>query len=223
MIRTRLALALVLACTTLSAHASERDISKVNGGIDIEDGGQYGSLETVNGGIEIGANARVANAETVNGGIDVGAGAKTGSLEAVNGGIQIDERVTTSGSISTVNGGIFVGRGGNIDGDIETVNGAIGIVDTDVSGGIETVTGDVTVGVGSHVRGGLHYEKQSRSFISFGKPRTPRVVIGPNAQVDGPLTFERTVVLYVHSTAKTGPITGATPIRFSTPTPPPAP
>ncbi|GAB3358805.1 DUF4097 family beta strand repeat-containing protein [Lysobacter tyrosinilyticus] len=222
MIRTRLALALVLACATLSVHASDHDISKVNGAIDIEEGGQYGSLETVNGSIDIGANARVTNAETVNGGIDVGTGAKTGSLETVNGGIQINERVTTTGNVSTVNGGVFVGRGGNVGGNIETVNGAIGIVDTDVSGGIETVTGDVTVGVGSHVRGGLHYEKPSRPFISFGKPRTPRVVIGPNAQVDGPLNFERTVVLYVHSTAKTGPITGATAIRFDTPTPPPA-
>jgi hypothetical protein len=99
------------------------------------------------------------------------------------------------------------------------VNGAIGIVDTDVSGNIETVNGDVTVGVGSHVRGGLHYSK-NHSFITFGKQRIPRVIIGPNAQVDGPLRFEREVVLYVHSTAKTGAITGATAIRFDTPTPP---
>jgi DUF4097 and DUF4098 domain-containing protein YvlB len=222
MTRTRLALALMLACTTLSVHASERDISKVNGGIDVEAGAEYGKLDTVNGGIEIGANARVASAETVNGGIDVGPGSRTGALETVNGGIRMEERVTTSGTVSTVNGGVFVDRGGNIDGDIETVNGAIGIVDTDVSGNIETVNGDVTVGVGSHVRGGLHYEKQNRPFMSFGKPRTPRVVIGPNARVDGALRFERKVELYVHSTAKTGPISGATAIRFDTPTPPPA-
>jgi len=222
MIRTRLALALVLACATLSVHASERDISKVNGGIDVEDGGQYGTLDTVNGGIDIGANARVASAETVNGGIDVGTGSQTGTLETVNGGIRLEERVTTTGNVSTVNGGVFIGRGGNIGGDIETVNGAIGIVDTDVSGSIETVNGDVTVGIGSHVRGGLHYEKQNKPFISFSKPRTPRVIIGPNAQVDGALRFERKVELYVHSTAKTGPISGATAIRFDTPTPPTA-
>lgn len=218
--RTRLTFALLFAIAATSAQAADRDVSKVNGGIEVEDGERYGSLETVNGGIHIGANARVARAETVNGGIEVGASTQTGSLETVNGGIRVDEHVTTTGGVETVNGGIFIGRGGTIGGGIETVNGAIGLVDTDVSGGIETVNGDVTVGVGSHVHGGLHYGKQSRSFISIGKPRIPRVIIGPDARVDGPLRFEREVVLYVHATAKTGAITGATAIRFDTPTPP---
>ena len=220
MIRTRLTLAVVLACATLSAHADDRDVSKVNSGIDVAAGSQYGSLDTVNGGIDIGAGARVRSAETVNGGIEVGARAQTGTLETVNGGIRLEEGVTTNGGISTVNGGIFVGRGGNVGGNVETVNGAIGLVDTDVSGGIETVNGDVTVGAGSHVRGGLHYDKPGTQLIQIGKRRIPRVIIGPNARVDGPLRFEREVVLYVHSTAKTGAITGATPIRFETPTPP---
>lgn len=218
--RTRLAFALLFAIAAVSAHAAERDVSKVNGGIHVEDGERYGSLDTVNGSIRIGANARVDSAETVNGSIEVDAGTRTGSLETVNGSIRIEERVTTTGDVGTVNGGIFVGRGGSIGGGIETVNGAIGLVDADVSGGIETVNGDVTVGVGSHVRGGLHYSKQNKPFISFGKRRIPRVIIGPDARVDGPLRFEREVELYVHATAKTGAITGATAIRFSTPTPP---
>jgi hypothetical protein len=103
---------------------------------------------------------------------------------------------------------------------VETVNGSIGLVDTDLGGGIDTVNGDVTVGVGSHVSGGLHYGKQKQWGIRFGEPKIPRVVIGPNARVDGELRFERTVELYVHSSARTGKITGATPIRFDTPTPP---
>jgi hypothetical protein len=37
---------------------------------------------------------------------------------------------------------------------------------------------------------------------------------------DSPLVFEREVKLYVHATAKTGPITGATAVRFDTPTAP---
>ncbi|QNP41834.1 DUF4097 family beta strand repeat-containing protein [Lysobacter solisilvae (ex Woo and Kim 2020)] len=220
MIRTRLALALLAAVAALPAHAFDRDVSKVNGGITVEAGEQYGALDTVNGGIDIGANARVASAETVNGGIEVGAGAQTGALETVNGGIRIEENVTASGGVSTVNGGIFVGRGGKVAGSVETVNGAIGLVDTDVDGDIETVNGDVTVGIGSHVRGGLHYEKPGTSIIHFGKRRVPRVVIGPNARVDGPLRFEREVVLYVHATAKTGAISGASAIRFDTPQPP---
>jgi hypothetical protein len=218
--RTRLAFALLFAIAAASAQASERDVSKVNGSIHVDDGESYGSLETVNGSIHIGDNAQVDGAETVNGSIEVGDGTRTGALETVNGGIRIEERVTTRGGVETVNGGIFVGRGGTIGGGIETVNGAIGLVDTDVSGGIETVNGDVTVGVGSHVRGGLHFGKQNKPFISLGKPRIPRVIIGPDARVDGPLHFEREVVLYVHATAKTGPISGAKAIRFDTPTPP---
>jgi len=40
-------------------------------------------------------------------------------------------------------------------------------------------------------------------------------VIGPNAKVDGALVFEHEVSLYVHETATTGPITGATATRYS--------
>ena len=33
--------------------------------------------------------------------------------------------------------------------------------------------------------------------------------------MDGPLVFERDVVLYVHETARTGAITGAKPIAYA--------
>ena len=38
--------------------------------------------------------------------------------------------------------------------------------------------------------------------------------------VDGPLVFEREVVLYVHASARTGAITGATAIRYDGASPP---
>ena len=221
---TRNHLALILSLflvATAPALAKDTDIEKVNGSITVEESGRQGNLETVNGSIRIGANARVADAETVNGSITVAAGVQAGGLETVNGSIRVADRVTMNGGVSTVNGSIFVDRGGNIRGGVETVNGAIGLVDTDVSDGIETVNGDVTVGVGSHVRGGIRYEKPSAQWITLHKPRTPRVVIGPNAQVDGPLVFEREVTLYVHETAKIGPVTGATAVRYSGATPPP--
>ena len=122
--------------------------------------------------------------------------------------------MTIGDDVETVNGSIFIDRGGNVGGDIETVNGAIGLVDTDVAGGIATVNGDLTVGIGSHVRGGIHYEKPGTQLISF-KRRDPRVVIGPDARVDGPLVFEHSVSLYVHETASIGPVTGATAVRYS--------
>jgi len=79
------------------------------------------------------------------------------------------------------------------------------------------VSGDVTVGIDSHVHGSLRVRKSSGvSWISFGTTRTPRIVIGPNAVVDGELDFEHEVKLYVHETARTGAISGATAVPFST-------
>lgn len=214
-----LALGLAIAPAVPAAPSGVRDIEKVNGSIAAEAGQRYGNLATVNGSIRVGAGARTGNVETVNGGVHVEANAHTGTIETVNGAIRVGTGGTLAGSVETVNGGVFIDRGGAVQGAIETVNGAIGLVDTDVAGRISTVNGDITVGVGSHVRGGIHVEKQPQ-WLGMGIRRKPRIVIGPNARVDGALTFERDVVLYVHDTATTGAITGAQAVRFSTPTPP---
>jgi hypothetical protein len=221
MIRTRLALCLSLAIAT-PAFASGQDIDKVNGSIDIDATQQAGDLDTVNGSIRIGARATTGDASTVNGSIHIGDGVHTGALETVNGGIRAGTGLVVDGSVETVNGGIFVDRGGRVARGVSTVNGAIGLVDTDLGGGIETVNGDITVGVGSHVKGGIKVEKPNNSFfgLHIGKPKVPRVIIGPDAVVEGPLVFEREVKLYVHATARTGAITGATAIRFDTPSAP---
>ena len=192
-------LALLLAASPAFA---QQNIDKVNGAIEVSAGQVAGKLETVNGAISIGENARTGSAETVNGAIRVGNGAQVGSLEAVNGSITLGERVR-SGSLETVNGSIRVAANG------ETCS-------------IETVNGNITIGIDSHVRGKLKIEKsRGGSFMGIsGKQRPPRIIIGPNAVVEGPLVFEREVKLYVHSSAKTGAITGATAQRFDTPTPP---
>ena len=64
------------------------------------------------------------------------------------------------------------------------------------------------------VLGGLRVRK-SQSWFTFGNSRDPRVVLGPNAVVKGPLVFERAVELYVHVSAKHGAITGAKPKSYS--------
>ncbi|GAA5083280.1 hypothetical protein GCM10025759_36070 [Lysobacter panacisoli] len=217
-IRPVFALPIALALA-LPAFAAQ-DIDKVNGSITVEPGETVGNLETVNGSIRIGAGARTGHAETVNGSITVAENVQAGGLETVNGSIRVAGNGKLASDLETVNGGVFVDRGGDVNGHIETVNGAIGLVDTDLSGGITTVNGDVTVGIDSHVKGGIRYTKPNTSWISFNKPRDPKVIIGPNAVVDGPLVFERKVELYVHSTAKTGPITGATAVRFDGAMPP---
>ncbi|NLB59263.1 MAG: polymer-forming cytoskeletal protein [Gammaproteobacteria bacterium] len=229
------ALTLALALAAAPALAAE-DISRVNGGIELAADSQNGDLSTVNGGIRIGDGARFKDASTVNGGIRAGHRVQGEDLATVNGGIElgeqavVDSMTTVNGKISagpglradddveSVSGGIFIDRGGRVDGNVSTVNGGIGLVATEVTGNVHTVSGDVTVGIGSHVRGNLQVRKSSgMSWISFGTERTPRIVIGPDAVVDGSLDFEREVTLYVHESARTGAISGATPIPFSTP------
>ena len=215
MTRTRIAFALSLTLAAASLPAFAQDsIDKVNGSITAEASQTYGDLSTVNGSIRIEDNARADEAETVNGSIHAGDNVRVRSLTTVNGGIRIGTQGQIDDGIETVNGGIYVDRGGKVGDDIATVNGAIGLVDSDLGGGIETVNGDVTVGAGSHVHGGIHVEKPGQGWLNSSKRKPPRIVVGPNAQVDGPLIFEREVVLYVHRTAKVGRISGATPIAF---------
>lgn len=214
MTRTRTVLLLTLALAATPALA-QQEISKVNGSVTAEAGQTYADLDTVNGSIRIGDGATAEDASTVNGSINVGDKARVDSLETVNGSVRAGKEVQIRKDVETVNGSIFIDHGGVIGGDIETVNGAIGLVATQVSGSIHTVRGDITVGVGSHVRGGLRVQK-STGFFNTDSKRPPRIIIGPNAVVEGALVFERPVTLYVHSSAKTGPVTGATATPYST-------
>ena len=222
--RSLLFVALLALSGVVSAHDHDgpgRDIDKVNGSITASAGEAYGDLSTVNGGIDLERGARVGDVETVNGGIEAADDVGARSVSTVNGAIRFGKQARIDGDVETVNGGIFIDRGGNVRSDVSTVNGAIGLVDTDLGGGIETVNGDITVGVGSHVKGGIHVEKPSGNMgMQWGKQRIPRIVIGPNAVVDGALVFERDVVLYVHDTARIGSVRGATPKSYNTATPP---
>ncbi len=217
MTRTRTALLLTLALATTPALA-QQDVSTVNGSVSADAGQAYADLETVNGSVSIAAGATVEDASTVNGSITVGDKAQAASLETVNGAIRIGKDVQVRKDVETVNGSIFTDRGTTIGGNVDTVNGAIGLVGTQLAGGIETVNGDITVGIGSHVKGGIKVEKPRGWSI---KPRRdPRIIIGPNAVVEGPLVFERPVTLYVHTSARIGAVTGATAKPFSTDTAP---
>ena len=221
--RTLLFTVLLAAAGVAQAHDEQRirDIDKVNGSITAEAGQFYGDLSTVNGGIDLQRGAKVEDVETVNGGIEAGDEVVARSVSTVNGGIRFGQRAQVDGDVETVNGGIFFDRGSNVRRGVSTVNGGIGLVDTDLGGGIETVNGDITVGVGSHVKGGSRVEKPTGNWgLRMGKPKVPRIVIGPNAVVEGNLVFEREVTLHVHQSARIGNVSGATAQRYSTATPP---
>lgn len=220
--RTLLFTALLAAAGIASGHDEPgRSIDKVNGGITAEAGQGYGDLSTVNGGIRLERGASAEDVETVNGGVEAADEVSVRSVSTVNGAIRFGERARIAGEVETVNGGIFIDRGGNVQRDVSTVNGAIGLVDTDLAGGIETVNGDVTVGVGSHVKGGIRIEKPTGKWnIRWGKPKVPRIVVGPDAVVEGDMVFEREVKLYVHRSARIGKVSGAAAQAYDTPTPP---
>lgn len=207
--RTLLAIALAVSISAVQAHEHEGgDISRVNGGITADAGQRYGDLGTVNGGITARRGAIAGDVETVNGGISLEDEVKVDSLETVNGGIRAGERVRVARDAETVNGGISFDFHSRVGGDVSTVNGGITVKQTEVGGQIHTVGGDITVGARSVIRGGILVEKPRG--LNWGRQRMPRVVIGPNAVVQGPLRFEREVELFVHPSAKVGAISGAT-------------
>lgn len=217
-------LAGMLACAAAMAapqSATPRDIDKGNGRISTEAGQPYGGLSTVNGSITLAQGSRSKSVETVNGSITASDTVSSGNVSTVNGSIHFGRQARIDGDAETVNGSIFFDRGSQVRGSISTVNGSIGIVGSEIGHDIETVNGDITVGADSRVKGAVKVEKPQGNFGNwFGKQKIPRIVIGPNAVVEGPLVFEREVKLYIHATARTGSIKGATAIRYDGSAPP---
>jgi hypothetical protein len=113
-----------------------------------------------------------------------------------------------------------------VDGALTNVNGRIEIDGAHVGAGITTVNGDIHITGNAVVDGGIKVEKSGGNEIlgihfGNGGDHEPQIVIGAGATVNGPLTFERRVKLYVSDQAKVaGPISGANAVKFSGPTPP---
>jgi acyl-[acyl carrier protein]--UDP-N-acetylglucosamine O-acyltransferase len=210
------ALALGLALPPL-ASASDNDIDKVNGTARVEAGQHAGDVSSVNGSVEIGDHAVVQKASTVNGSVTLGDKAQASELGTVNGAITLGRDSRVRGEVEAVNGQIQLGQGADVGGKVDTVNGAIELDAAHVAGGIETVSGDIAVGANSRVEGGILIDKPHGWFSHDS--RTPKVVIGPHAVVQGTLEFRREVVLKVSDSAQIGPVKGATPVKFSGATP----
>jgi len=199
---------------TVTTDQPGEDVSTVNGSIRVEDGIKTGDVESVNGSITIGRNAAVEGLDTVNGGIRLGDGASAKAMETVNGSLTLGEGSRVSGDVSAVNGSLVLDRSAEVGGQLSNVNGKMRLDRARVGGGIETTNGDIEVGAGSEVKGGIHVERPSFSWFKSSK-RKPRIVIGPDAVVEGTLKFEQEVELYVSDRARIGPVEGATAVKFS--------
>jgi DUF4097 and DUF4098 domain-containing protein YvlB len=199
--------------------SGESGTHTVNGSIHVPAGQPSGDIDTVNGSIHVDDNAAITVASTVNGSIGIGAHATARSLNTVNGGITVEDGAHVSSGMAAVNGTLTLKSGADVGGALSNVNGDIVLQAAHVAGGIKTVSGDINVGSNSHVEGGILVQRQTGSWFHFGNNK-PKIVIGPGAVVQGNLRFEREVSLYVSDTANIGPVSGATPIKFSGPNPP---
>ena len=221
-----LLLALALSLAISPAFASDKtdhdanSIDHVNGSITAEAGHSYEDLSTVNGGISIEKGVHAGEVSTVNGGISLDDAVQVKSLDTVNGGIHAGENCTIEKDASTVNGGIRITFHSHVGGDVATVNGGITVQQTEVGGKVHTVNGDITIGAQSIVHGGILVDKPHGFGIHWGKESKPRIVIGPNAVVEGELRFDREVELFVHPTAKIGKVIGATAQSYTDKLPP---
>jgi cytoskeletal protein CcmA (bactofilin family) len=185
----------------------------INGPVTVAEGQKTGDVTTVNGAVKVEDGATVGAAMTVNGSVVLGANVTAGSVKTVNGEVSVGSASRVSGNVMTVNGAVILDEHADVIGKIANVNGAIRLTSAHVGGGIGTVSGDIDVGDGSRVDGGIRVEKPD---FSTEPQHVPRIVIGPNTVVNGPLRFEREVQLYISDSAQVGgPIEGATPQKYA--------
>lgn len=168
-------------------------------------------FRTMNGSITIEDGARVSDCATINGPVKVGEGAEAGDLKTVNGDLDLGRDARVKGSIRLVNGAVRLNKGSTVSGDIDTVNGKIELVTAEVGGDLSNVNGGMTVTEGSIVHGDLRIRDAEGD--PMGRP--PRIVIGRDSEVRGKLRFDREVELYVHETARIGPVSGASAVSFA--------
>jgi len=207
---------------TVAANQAVGNVSNVNGPIRLDDNAVVVNAHSVNGAIMLGAAASAQSVSTVNGGITLGTAASVRSLRTSNGSISIGPGGRAAGSVSAINGTIVLERSADVSGHLRNTNGKIRLDAAHVGGGIETVTSSIEIGAGSRVEGGIQVicTKGTWDWL-FRRPcGSPLVVIGPDTVVQGALTLERNVRLYVSNRARIGPVEGAKAIVYSGEHPP---
>lgn len=227
------AAAAVRTRVSVPLDAPVHSMRSVSNHLRTQPGRRYGQLESVSGGVEIAPWAIVGGADTTSGHIHVHEEAAVGPVRSISGNVVVGNKAwirsakTVSGHITlgrdvqveegvkSTSGTIKTGHGCRIQGDVNSVSGDIALHATEVEGNIHVVSSDLTVAADSKVSGGIHLPRTTSSSFHL-----PRIVIGAHARVEGELVFESPVELYVHTTAQTGTIRGASRIVYSTPHPP---
>jgi hypothetical protein len=208
----------------VAAGSSVSDASTVNGSVHVGPKAKADKASTVNGSVELADGAHAGEVSTVNGHVTLGQHASAGSVETVNGAITLESGATVAGDVSAVNGALNLESGSTVKGTLTNVNSHITVNGAQIGNGITTVNGDMDITGNAVVDGGIKVKKPEDNGvfgIHFGTDNIPRIVIGPGVTVNGPLTFERQVQLYISDQAHvSGPITGAQAVKYSGATPP---
>ena len=187
------------------------DVRNVNGAINVGAGTRLNQLRNTNGSIELGAETEVASVRSTNGRIRIGQGAAVSeNVSNTNGAIELAKEVTVGGNVETTNGPLRVAEGSRIGGKASSLNGPI-VLTAARAGDIIGANGSIELLDGTVVDGEIHV-RETRGTVSSG---TPRIILGRNVVVEGPIRIEREVQLYIHESARTGEISGAEPISFS--------
>lgn len=115
-----------------------------------------------------------------------------------------------NGGASKVNGAVLLPQGASVRGRVTTSNGPVRLQGA-TAGSIETRRGTIEGLDASLVQGRLPIPRSDSA--ERGGP--VRVLIGRDAQVLGPMEFERGVVLFVYDNAAIGKVSGAVVQGFS--------
>lgn len=206
MIAIMSALLLQVACVVeVRSDSSDRHhVSRVFGGIEVEEGEHMGDLDSVNGGIQLEDNSSAEDIETVNGGVKIRDDVSVYSIETVNGGVRAGRNLTVRDDISTVNGGVDLSDGTSVDGDVTTVNGTIKLRATKVGRDVETTNGDIYVEDGSVVEGDVVFGEVSDHWWNRGKE--PSLYVDSSSQIKGDIHLYREVKLRIEDGASVGEV-----------------
>ena len=212
----------------LSPRAMANDISTLGGDIRLANHVQAGDVSSISGNISTAENVTVDEVSSINGNIRIGTGNRIkGDINNATGQTYIDRRTQIQGNLGTAIGAVGIVDStihGNItayDSDLTVdansrVQGNIFYCASNPKGFISSLfnrlsTNDKQQRTESAQKAVCAHSTINRKHDAF----LPTVIIGKQAIVDGDLTFQRRVRLYVHETAKIGKVNGAEVIRFN--------
>ncbi len=165
------------------------------GDVDLESGFSYDNRDVskVNGDIEIAEHRVVKDIDSVNGNITLEQHASSRDIDVVNGDVLLKSHAN-SRDVSTVNGNVSARSEVKVEGDISTVNGDITLVETQVSGDISTVNGDISLNDRSVVFGDIIFET-NKSMWGNKKRTPPTLSIGADVTLEGRIILKQPVTL----------------------------